>query len=304
MLPSPYKKGWLVTTGIAKMLLGAKEGDRIPTVQECVDQLHISRGMVQNALQTLREEGAITLEKRGNAGTFILSLDQSVLFRLADIHFITASMPIPFFDGFSGLASGVSFCMDSCPVPFNFAFVPGAGNRVDALRRGVYDFVVLSRAAAAYHVTADPSLELMMTLENSSYAEPFVFCSRGEAITEPRDGMTIAADPNATDQFQITQQLCRGKDIKLLLHTFVSCRALFLEGEADCVVYYKNDWTQTEGIWTHPLPTSFQSDFYTPAILARKSDQAIGQILYMYLQDDAIARIQKQVVNREIQPQF
>jgi len=304
MNSAQYKKGWLVTTGIAKMLIGAEPGERIATIQEYVSLLGASRGMVQNALQTLQDEGAAALEKRGKLGTFITAMDQAALFRLADIQYITGSMPTPFTHAFAGLATGVSLHMEHCPAPFNFAFVQGAGNRVDALRRGVYDFVILSEAAAAQHAANDPAFEIAATLHCCRYGEPYVFCSRGEEITAPMDGMTIAADPRATDQFRITRQLCEGRDVELIQCAFSTCRAMFLERAVDCVVYPREDWTQMEGIWTHELPGLAQRELHTPSLLILKSNAVMGRILRACLADDEIAGIQKQVMERKMQPHF
>ena len=304
MNSAQYKKGWLVTTGIAKMLIGAEPGERINTIREYVSLLGASRGMVQNTLQVLQDEGAVALEKRGKFGTFITAIDQAALFRLADIQYITGSMPTPFTYVFAGLATGISRGMGYCPVPFNFAFVQGAGNRVDALRRGVCDFVILSEAAAARHTADDPALEIAAALNCCRYGEPYVFCSRGEEITAPMDGMTIAADPRSTDQFRITRQLCESRNVELVQCAFSACRAMFLERAVDCVVYPREDWTRMEGIWTHELPGLAQRELHTPSLLTLKSNAVMGRILRACLADEEIAGIQKQVMERKTQPRF
>ena len=303
MFTLQYKKGWLITTAIARSLIGIPVGDRIPTIQEYVDLFETSRGVIQNALQILQDEGAVMLEKRGKSGTFITALNQSVLFRLADILSITGSMGIPYSDKPYGLATGVSICMSNCPAPFNFAFVSGSGHRLNALRRGDYDFVIVSKSTAN-HLAGDITLEIAVTLNNCHYSEPYVFCSRGADITEPRDGMTIAVDPDAIDQFQITQRLCEGKDITFIQRTLITCRALFLEHKADGVVFFEDEWTKGEEIWTHPISPSLELFENTPVIVIQKSEQAIGKILRIYLRNRDIASIQKQVMSKEIEPQF
>jgi hypothetical protein len=213
-------------------------------------------------------------------------------------------MPTPLSYSFVGLATGITICMNNCPVPFNFAFVQGGRNRFDALMRGMYDFVILSKSAAIHFATAEPTVEIAMILEDGIYAEPFVFCSRSPDITTIRDGMSIAADPKATDQFKITQQLCIGKNVKLLTHSFATCKALFLAGEVDCVLYHRDEWTHSEGVWTHEVFATSDKDYNTPALLVLRSNLAISKILRAYLVNKEIARIQKQVVSREIEPQL
>ena len=304
MVSSQYKKSWLATCFIARMLIVSEIGDRIPTIQEYVNLLDASRGVVQNALQTLQEEGAVDFEKRGSKGTVITNINIDILFRLADINFITASMPIPGNYGLAGLASGISYCMNSCPVPFNFAFVQGSGNRIDALKRGVYDFIVVSQPTANHFVAKYPDLEVAAILKKCRYAEPYVFCSRKETTTEPQNGMTMAVDPKSTDQFKITSQLCQNKDIKIITCTYTTSKALFLEGKVDCLVYHKEPWTEERGIWAHPLKSFKESDVRTPVCLTAKTNQSMGKILLNYINESTVSDIQNQVTSKKMEPQF
>ncbi len=305
MYNSQYKKSWLTTSIIARELIGAKTGDRIPTIQEYVTMVNASRGVVQKALQVLQDEGAVVLEKLGKRGTFIKAVNEAALFQLAGINFIIGTMPMPGTKSFSGLVSGITCCMQNCPVPLNFAYMMGAGNRVDALKRGAFDFVVLSKSAAIQHATADPELEVIATLSNCTYANPYVFCSWGEDIVKPQDGMTIASDPKSTDQFRLTQQLLADtKNVKFITSAFVTSRALFLEHKIDCLVYPKDETLHSNGAWFHPLEAAKDHDLCVPAVLALRNNCAVKRILLMYLENDKIARIQKQVINNEIEPQF
>ena len=305
MYISQYKKGWLATSIIAQELIGAQTGDRIPTIQEYVTMVNASRGVVQNALQVLQDKGAVALEKLGKRGTFIKAINEVVLFQLAGIHFITGTMPPPGTKSFSGLASGISLCMHNCPVPLNFAYMMGAGNRVDALKRGAFDFVIASKSAAIQHATADPELEIVTTLSNCTYANPYVFCSWGEDIVKPQEGMTIASDTKSTDQFRLTQQLlAETKNVKFIKSAFHTSRALFLEHKIDCLVYPKDETLYANGAWFHPLEAAKDNDLCIPAVLALRNNHAIKRILLMYLENDKIACIQKQVINQEIEPQF
>ena len=299
-----YKKAWLVTTAIAKMLIAAKVGDQIPTIQEYVDILSSSRGVVQNALQTLQNEGAITLEKRGKMGSIITEIDTDSLFSMSGISFITGSMPMPFNDPLIGIATGVSISMGDCTIPFSFAFVQGGVNRVNALLRGMYDFVILSKCAALYHVTANPNIEIALTLEGCVYSKQYVFCSFSKEITKPMDGMIIAADPKATDQFKITSEMCKGKNIELVQCAFSACISMFLERKVDGIVYHKDEWTKAEGIWTHPIENFDEAGLYTPALLTTKNNHAVGHILRAHLFDSDIAKIQEEVTNKKRHPQF
>lgn len=305
MYTSKYKKGWLTTSIIAQELIGAQVGDRIQTIEEFIPKVNASRGVVQKALQLLQDQGAVSLEKLGKRGTFIKSINEKMLFQLAGIEFVTGTMPMPGTKSLSGLVSGISLCMQNCPVPLSFAYMMGAGNRVDAVTRGAFDFVITSKSAAIQHATANPDLEIVTTLSGCTYANEYVFCSWGKDIVKPQDGMTIASDPKSTDQYRLTQQLlAENKNVKLISCAYVTSRALFLEHKIDCLVYPQDETLVANGAFFHPLESAKDIDLRTPAVLAQRNSLAIKHILLMYLNNEKIAQTQKQVINNEIQPQY
>ena len=299
-----YKKTGLAATRIARAFLALSVGERIPTIQEFVQSLGAARGTVQSALTALEAEGAVRLEKRGKMGSYIAKMDLPALFRLADLSYITGSMPAPISLTLAGLATGICRAMSACPVPFTFAFVQGAGNRVEALRRMVYDFVVVSQAAARHHTGLYPELEIAAVLEQSRYSAPYVlYCNRPGADTL-RDGFSIAVDPTSTDQWQITGQLCAGRDVRIVTCPYIATRAAFLAREVDCVVYRAGDIDGGNGVRALPLPAGADEAQERPAVLVNRNNYGISSVLHAYLDDAQIANAQQAVVDMRAEPQF
>jgi hypothetical protein len=300
-----YKKSSFAVAAIARMIIGMSEGERLATIQELSDSLNLSRGIIQNALKKLRDTRAATLETRGKNGTFVKAFDMPKLFDAADINFIFGSMPILYSLKMAGLATGISKAMERCPTPFNFAYIQGSGNRVTALLRKFCDFVVVSKTSALFHAAANPELEIVATLDGCVYANENVLYSRSPDVTEIKDGMSVAADPSSADQFILTQQLCAGKRVKLINCTYATCRALFLSGEVDCIIYRnEKEWIDCDGVWAHPLDVRDAQNYLAPAILASRGNIGIGPILRKYLASSEIARYQKSVLSGEIIPQY
>ncbi|MDR1540804.1 MAG: GntR family transcriptional regulator [Clostridiales bacterium] len=299
-----YKKTWYVITAIARILIGASAGDRIPTLQELVDFTGSSRGLVQNALKHLQDEGGVCLLKKGKMGTFISAIDVPALFRLGNLNFITGSMPTPLTLILAGLATGICRMMNDCPVPFTFAFVQAAENRVDALLRRVYDFVVVSEKSAQVHVERHPELAAATALSASLYAKPYVLCTRDPSVSEVKDGMKMAADPKSTDQYMLTLNLCQGKNVEIVPCAFTTSHALFSSGAVDAVVFNNDEWMRAPGIYAWPLPIADQRDSLRPCVLIHKDNLAIGDILRKYLRDSEIAQMQADVVEGRAQAQY
>jgi hypothetical protein len=304
MNSSQYKKTWQVITAVARLLIGMNAGDRIPTLEELVDFTSSSRGLAQNALKHLQDEGAVSLVKRGKMGTFITSVDVPALFRLGDLSFITGSMPTPLTQILAGLATGICRMMNDCPAPFTFAFVQASGNRVDALLRRIYDFVVVSERAAKEHMLQHPELEVAQVFSESLYAKPYVLLTRDPEIREVKDGMRLAADPKSMDQYQLTLEACKGKDVKIIPCSFTTSHAMFKSGDVDATVFNNDEWAAMPGMHTWPLPLAGQGESLRPCILIHKDNLAMGDILRRYLKDKEIAKWQRNVAEGNIQAQY
>ncbi|HWQ57373.1 MAG TPA: YhfZ family protein, partial [Clostridia bacterium] len=236
MIGIPYKKDWLVGTRIARGMLGAEPNAKILTIKEYTELFGCSRGIVQNAIDHLEKAGAITLDKRGKNGSFLIAKDEKKLFDNAGLHFITGSMPAPLSIHHAGLATGICQAMTKCSVPFTFAFVQGSKNRADALIREVYDFVVVTQSAAEEYQERYPELELAFPLEGCEYSRPYTLYVNRPDAGGIEDGMTVAADPTSTDQWDLTQLVCAGKNVRIVEMPYISCNFAFLSGKADCVV--------------------------------------------------------------------
>lgn len=316
----PYKKDWLIRTRIARFMLETELNSKILTIQEYTELFDCSRGIVQNALDSLEQAGAITLDKRGKNGTFLTGKDEGKLFDNAGLHFITGSMPAPLSIHHAGLATGICQAMSKCSVPFTFAFVQGAKNRVEALLREVYDFVVVTRSAAEEAMARHPELEISFALDDCEYSFPYTLYLSRPGTTEIQNGMTVAADPTSTDQWELTQAAVRGKDVKLVEMPYISCNFAFLSGKADAVIMQGeltssqpslNNWLFTgerriamSDVSAIPIQGEKAEKLKQPVILINKNNYGIGGILKNYLGGNFISHIQRLVIEFKMAPQF
>jgi hypothetical protein len=289
---------------IARDLIGFSAGDRMPTIQQFTGKHASSRGIVQKALEELQHNGALALEKRGKMGTYITSIDQKTLFRQGGLEYITATMPPAVTENIAGLATGICDVMEACPVPFYFAFIHGSDKRVAALARTVYDFAITSQAAANRFTAQYPELETMMLLNGCVYSPPFVLCSKYPGARSIPNGAVIAVDPSSSDQYFLTMRLCKGKKIRILERSYVTCRALFIAGEIDFLVYRNENWIQTYKISVTPLEYSRELEYILPAILINKQNYNIGNILKSFLSPSLIAESQTAVLEHRKEMQI
>jgi len=316
----PYKKDWLVRTRIARFMLQTELNAKILTIREYTETFGCSRGVVQNALDSLEQAGAIALDRRGKNGTFLTARDEAKLFEGAGLHFITGSMPAPLSIHHAGLATGICQAMSKCSAPFTFAFVQGAKNRVDALLREVYDFVVVTRSAAEEAMARHPELEISFPLEGCEYSYPYTLYINRPGATEIQAGMTVAADPASTDQWDLTQLACRGRDVKLIEMPYIACSFAFLAGSVDAVVMQgelnspqptlNNLFLAGErrismaDVSAIPVEGEKAEKLKQPVVLVNRHNYGMGGILKNYLGGNLVSHIQRLVIEFKMAPQF
>ncbi len=319
MHDSKYKKDWLVTSGIARLMISAPLDSRLPTVKDYCEIFDCSRGVVQNALASLEANGAVSLSKRGKQGSYLAAKSDELLLQNADLQFLTGSMPTPLNMHLAGLATGICQAMNRCNVPFTFAFVQGGKNRANALCRQVYDFVLVTRSTSQDYIEQHPEVEEAFPLLDCEYSPPYMLYLNRPGLTEIQDGMTVAVDPSSQDQWRLTQALVSGKKVCLVEMPFIPSRQAFISGQVDCVVM-RDDSVYRSGLLgtamqifqtispenksVVPIPADYTRDMQMPVVLVSKKNYGMAGILRSYLGGELVAYIQKKVIDQQMAPQF
>lgn len=297
-----YKKSALTLMHMARDLFLTDIGDRIPTISEYSETFGVSRGIIQNALETLTEDKSIVMEKRGVLGTFLVEKDGGKLFSHTGWGTITGSMPIPMTPYFTSLATAVCEVLANTPVDFSFAYMSGSVKRVEALRNGVYDFMILSKSAALTHMAEHEDLQLCAELTGSRYCQEYMLYFTDPSKSAIEDGMRIGVDPVCMDQKVLTEKLCRGKNVKIEEFPLIGFEDIVRSGKIDCTVFRSVGWNSDAeklGLGAVPLESieGFEKENNTvPVVLVRSSNYGIGRLLKKYLNEPEISRIQQEVL--------
>lgn len=304
MRTDPYKKTWLVTTMIARDLIGLKEGEKLPTVGLWSQKLSSSRGVVQNALLVLEEDGCVEIKKQGRGGTILLKKDLPKLFECADIKSITGAMPLPLSACLAGLATGLHDALMRCPAPFSFAFLHGAQTRVNALLRTTYDFIVISRASGMLFLELHPELELLADYKSVQYSSPFALFINHKGATRLHDGFSVGVDKQFTDQVVLTRLACGDKNVRLVPLAYQQACSMLVAGEIDCLVARVDDISPSETFTVVPLEGDGGPDLTAPVLLCNKNAYGMKSILSAYLSEDLVRSAQQAVMSLSRDPSF
>lgn len=302
-----YKKTGLMTTVLARILLVREVGDQSPTIVSCVDEYHVSRGVVQDSFAILENSGCLKVERHGKNGNIITQLDKNKLLQYVNLNPMCASMPVPLNDSLGSLATAVCRCMSNAPVPFTFAFIEGAANRVAALRRMTYDFIFVSGMSAKMYVEQYPELEVAMILNQCLYCNEYLICINSSGAHVPQKGMTIGCDPSCSDQYRLTQQISDQYHLNMVNIPYMSCVDALLAQEVDVIIYRNDPW-----IAKHPeistLPVEDQEyslqDMTVPVILTNRQNYGISDLLNAFLCEEQLRTIQQLVMDHKMRPQY
>ena len=278
-------------------------GEKIPTINEYTEALGVSRGIVQNALDFLEESGIIVVEKRGVLGTFLISRDEEKLYSHTGWGVISGSMPIPLTPYFTSLATAVCEVLADAPVEFSFAYMSGSVKRVEALRSGVYDFMVASESAALTHMKEHPELAICAELTGAQYCQEYMLYFTDPSKTEIEDGMRIGVDPVCMDQKVLTDRLCQAKNVEIVEFPFIGFEDIVRSGRIDCTVFRGIGWNADSvktGLNAVPLEgiEGFEKEMTnTPVVVVRKDNYGIDRLLKKYLDAGRISSIQQEVLD-------
>lgn len=209
-----YQKTGVTISNVALSLLSKSAGDRIPPISYYQEEYGVSRGTIQNALNYLKEAGAIQLASHGHLGTYIEKIDYARLQENCLIHEMMGIMPLPYSLTYEGFATAIYEQLKN--FKFNMTYARGAVGRIRLVESGTYQFAVCSRYAAEYAISQGQEIEEAIDFGEGSFLSKHVLLLRNSSYSGLRDGMKVAYDEDSLDQREITRNLIQGRDVRLV----------------------------------------------------------------------------------------
>ncbi len=226
-----------VAMRIARDLVGAKPGDRLPPVGEYARQLGVGRGTVQTALRLLTGRGAVSLVARGHMGTFVEAVDPAALWELTGLGTLTGVMPLPYSQRYRGLATGLYRAFQQADVPLVLAHTRGARRRLEALNSGRYEFALVSRHSFEVAKREMSYLELALELGPQTSVREHVLLLRDGRADRVVDGMRVGIDPASIDITELTRRECGGAEVTLVEVPYTQFPGQIQAGVIDAAIW-------------------------------------------------------------------
>ncbi|WP_347548624.1 GntR family transcriptional regulator YhfZ [Pseudalkalibacillus hwajinpoensis] len=243
-----YSKNGLAARRIAAKLLSIEPGSRIPRVSDFVTETSLGRGTIQAALRLLEEIEAIHLEARGHLGTFLIRTNRELLWDIAGLGSVMGAMPLPYSRKYEGLATGLVQVLENMKIPFNLAFMRGSLNRIEALKAGRYDFVIVSKLAAELAVQEDDRIEIVKTFGNNSYVSGHEVFFADSKVQHIQKGMRVGIDYSSADQHLLTEHEVEGIDVELVEVNYMQLMEMLKNNEIDAAIWNKDEMTYSDGL--------------------------------------------------------
>lgn len=300
MSRSFIKKEGVAQASLARYLLGEKSGNRLKTIDELASECRFSVGLIQAALKTLEKAGAVTVERRGRNGSYLVSMDNIVLLAFADIGNVVCAMPLPYTRLYEGLASGLKAQFDG--IPFYYAHMRGSDVRVECLLNGVYDLAVVSRLAAKSYLDKD---DVCMALElgpHTYVGEHKLICRAGEQQIQ-----RVGIDPRSADQRIMTDVYFSNKPVALLDVPYHECLHRIAKGDIDAVIWNVTNEIDLEshGLVAKPLTDDARfTDASEAVVLTRADDIPIQQLLRTVVNKTELLAHQQRVLAGLQEPSY
>lgn len=302
MITNFIKKTGMVANDIARDFFLLDIGSKIATIDEYTNRFSTSRGLVQNAISLLESSNCVQLKKAGKLGTTLVAKDMALLAQYADWESIHASMPLPSNNYLRSLASAVCHEMRKAQLPFNFAYMTGSDNRINRLRKGIVDFIIVSKTTADLYLDKYDDIEEVFTADTCSYSQSYNIYFGNRAESKIRNNMRIAVDRSCADVVMFTDIECQGLNVHYIDIPYTRVAQALIEGVVDCAIYRAEEFMSGDKFAKVPLRNASDNNPY-PTVLANVNNYRMADYLRKYLNIKQLGDMQKKYITNQI-PQF
>ncbi|MFC6176693.1 GntR family transcriptional regulator YhfZ [Companilactobacillus huachuanensis] len=299
-----YQKKGIALIYLAKKFFTLGIGDKIPTVDELCSETNTSRGTMQGALETLKADKAIVTVSKGHMGTYLVDQDQDKLLNYLDDRNIVCAMPLPYTKYYEGLSTGFYKSFEDKKLNLNLAYVNGSINRLNGLKSNRYDFIVTSGLTADYLVKNN-DVDLVSLLPQKTYVSEHVIVHKKDRNDFIYDGMSIGVDSYSIDYKLLTQEIVKNHDVKMIETPYNQIVQRIENGSIDAAIWNRDEVEEKN----YPVSySSIDSDLIkkssSAALLCKKGNTFIKEIVQRYADIDKITSVQKAVISGEILPEY
>lgn len=288
-----------IQTELAGYFFSIEPGERILSVRDLSAGLHVSVGAVSNILNSMQEEGFVRIEKRGRMGSFLIEQSLSRLYNLMNRGPIVIAMGLPMHRRFEGLATATKRLVERMGIDLYFIFMRGAQARLQALHDNRCHAALMSCLSAEAYMKREN--EILFTLPETSWISEYGVFYR----PSKRDILRVGVDLRSYDHVYLTNNEF-GDKVEQKSVSYIRLMQLLKNDEIDAIVWNKDqeeDLTN-QGIEYRPLSQCTEGKELLASFVGKKGNHVAARVLSVMEDTEEFMRIQRQVVNGEIPPEY
>lgn len=301
-------KNGQVIVRLSREFLSCREGQRLKTVSQYVEEYQVARGTIQLAFKFLQESRAVSVKSRGHLGTFLLKADYQRLWDIAGLGSILGLMALPYTKRYEGLATGLYETFRDSGLPFNLAYMRGAQHRLDMLENKVYHFAITSKLAILNSNVQNKRFKIIYEFSEGSYVTKHGLILR-PGLKKLASGMRLALDESSPDQRILTKKECQGIAVDYIPMSYNQILQKLESGDVDAAVWNFDELKEKNFHYNLiPLKNREAIDLDrngTVAVMAIDySNGYVGDIITRLVALDKIEEIQAEVLSRKKMPAY
>lgn len=293
-----YQKLGMAVAKLAQILLAVQLNKRLESISFYQEQLGVSRGTVQNALNFLKEQGAVTIKSQGHLGSKLIAKDYQKLQLFAMQESISGTMPLPYSKNYEGLATGFHEAFHHAYMKLNLAYVRGSQYRISGVCQGLYQFALVSQYAALHAMKQQYPLEICLTFKSGSFLSKHVLLSTQHAqIKQITDGKRIGIDWSSIDQKNLTQYLVQDKNVTYVDVPGHQIIQQLRAGMIDAGVWNYDEIAEKnmEDIFVQDIHIPQGEDYQRAVLVIQKGDRHTKKLLLEVIKKERIETIVAEV---------
>ena len=292
-----YQKIGVTINSLALSFLSKNEGERIASITQYQEELGVSRGTIQNALNYLKDVHAIQLVSRGHLGTYIEHIDYIKLQECSLVRGLMGIMPFPYSSAYEGFATALYEQLKN--FRFNMAYARGARGRMELVESGAYQFAVCSQYSAQHEIKNGRNIEIALNFGAGSFLSRHVLLLKDTEKNGLEDGMRVAYDKESLDQSQITKSVVGKRKVELVnIRTQQTVNAL-QDGVIDAGVWNYDDILENHYMDNLKVvflqKEEYEESFSAAVLVVKRNSRYLQQILEKNISVKETLKIQDEV---------
>lgn len=295
-----FNKKGMVMMMLSRDLLSYSLGDRIDTIASYTKRFDTSRGIVQEVLNILEEEKAIIRSKRGTLGTYLDYIDYKKLWDFTSWGILTGVSPLPYTKKHEGIATAIYEQMEKREIPFHFAYMQGAENRIRGVLQEKYDFAVISKESAIMLMKKYDNLSIAMEFAPYSYLSGYAIIYKDKEVLN-KEKIKVGRDLNSPDHIKWIEFLSGGKKVEFVDLQYTRMVPAIVNSIIDVTIYNKDTIEKPEilgNVHFEDAPINNEIGDETRAVLViNNKSYGVLNLLKQIINEESVNEIQKEVID-------